>query len=145
VASGTWRHAEPDSSAPALTLSLPSVPTSDLLLAIGDGDNSPLALATAELLLQSVHVRFFRPGPGELRVVYGRSALAAPRYDLALLAPTVLASSALEATLSVEQETTQSEPVILRPRAFWALMLSAVVVLLVLIARLVRGAEARRE
>ena len=138
VASATWRHAEPDTAAPALTLALPTLATAEVLLAVFEGDNPPLPLAAPELLLPSWHVRLFR-GPGELRVLYGQSRLAPPRYDLALLARTVLASPALETALSAEQEATRSESVILRPAAFWALMIAAVVVLLGLIARLVRG------
>ena len=138
VAFATWRHAEPDTAAPALTLALPTLATAEVLLAVFEGDNPPLPLAAPELLLPSWHVRLFR-GPGELRVLYGQSQLSPPRYDLALLASTVLASPALEAALSAEREATRSESVILRPAAFWALMIAAVVVLLGLIARLVRG------
>ena len=144
VASATWRHAEPDTAAPALTLGLPTLATAEVLLAVSEGDNPPLPLAAPELLLPSWHVRLFRGVPGELRLLYGQSQLSPPRYDLALLAPTVLASPALETALSAELEVTRSESVILRPATFWALMVAAVVVLLVLIARLVHGQDAAR-
>jgi hypothetical protein len=144
VASAAWRHAEPDTAAPALTLALPTLNTAEVLLAVSEGDNPRLPLAAPELLLPSWHVRLFR-GPGELRVLYGQSRLAPPRYDLALLARSVLSSPAVEGTLSAEQEMTPPEPAILRPAGFWALMLTAVVVLLGLIARLLRGQGASRE
>jgi hypothetical protein len=141
VASATWRHADPDSAAPALTLGLPTLPRAELLLAVAEGDNSPLPLESPELLLPSWHVRLFRPGPGELRVVYGRRGLVPPRYDLALVAPSVLASAARETALAGEQPHAASAGAeILTPRTFWALMLGAVVVLLGLIVHLVRGA-----
>lgn len=142
VATTTWRHPDPDTAAPALTLSLPTLGTAEVLLTVLDGDNSPLPLAAPELLLPSWHVRFFRPGRGEVRVVYGRRAFDPPRYDLALLGSTILASPAVETTLGDEQETTRSDPVLLRPGIFWALMLGAAFVLVVLIVRLVRGAGA---
>jgi hypothetical protein len=142
VATTTWRHPDPDAAVPALTLSLPTLETAELLLTILDGDNSPLPLVSPELLLPSWHARFFRPGRGEVRVVYGRGTLAPPRYDLALLASTVLASPAVETSLGAEQQTTRSEPVVLRPGIFWALMLGAAFVLGVLIIRLVRRAGA---
>jgi uncharacterized protein DUF3999 len=143
VASATWRHADPDGAAPALTLSLPTLPRSELLLAVAEGDNSPLPLAAPELLLPSWHVRFFRPGPGELRVLYGRRGIPPPRYDLTLLAPSVLASAARETALAGERPRAASAgSEILTPRTFWALMLGAVVVLLGLIVHLVRGAGA---
>ena len=138
VASATWRHADPDTAAPALTLGLPTLATAEVLLAIFEGDNPPLPLAAPELLLPSWHIRFFRE-PGEHRVLYGQSALASPRYDIALLAPTVLASLALETPLSAEREAKGSESAILPPAAFWALMIAAVAVLLGLIAHLVRA------
>ena len=141
VASASWRHADPDSAAAALTLQLPTLPGAELLLAVAEGDNSALPLASAELLLPSWHVRLFRPGPGELRVVYGHHALAPPRYDLALVAPSILESPARETALAGEQEHARSQTEVLRPRAFWALMLGAVVVLLGLIVHLVRRAR----
>jgi hypothetical protein len=141
VASASWRHADPDSEAPALTIALPTLPRAELLLAVAEGDNSALPVAAPELLLPSWHVRLFRPGPDELRVVYGNRALAAPRYDLSLLAPSVLASPARETALAGEQARAPSETEVLRPRAFWALMLGAVLVLLGLIVHLVRGAR----
>jgi hypothetical protein len=144
VASATWRHPELDTAAPALTLSLPTLATTEVLLTVLDGDNSPLPLAAPELLLPSWHARFFRPETGEVRVVYGRGALAPPRYDLALLASTVLASPAEETALGQEQENTRAEPAVLPPGIFWALMLGAVVTLGLIIVRLVRGAGAAR-
>jgi hypothetical protein len=74
-------------------------------------------------------------------VVYGHRTLAPPRYDLALLATSVLASPARETALAGEQEHARSETEVLRPRAFWALMLGAAFVLLGLIVHLVRGAR----
>jgi hypothetical protein len=112
-----------------------------VLLAVREGDNVPLPLAPPELLLPSFRVRFFRGAGGGLRVLYGHDRIGAPRYDLALLGPTVLASPALEVVLATEQEETTSEPVVLQPRAFWAVILAAAVVLALLIARLVRRGE----
>jgi hypothetical protein len=137
VASATWRGADPDTAAAALTLALPTLATADVLLAVSEGDNPPLPLDSPELLLPSWHVRLFR-APGEIRVLYGKDRLAPPRYDLALLGRSVLASPALESALSAEGEATPAESVILRPAAFWTLMVAAVAVLLGLIARLVR-------
>jgi hypothetical protein len=144
VASATWRHAEPDTAAPALTLSLPTLPTPDVILAVREGDNVPLPLAPPELLLPSFQVRFFRGAGGGLRVLYGHDRIGAPRYDLALLGPTILATPALEIALSAEQEEAPSQPAVLQPRAFWAVILASAVVLALLIARLVRRADPPR-
>jgi hypothetical protein len=75
--------------------------------------------------------------------VYGRRGLPPPRYDLALLAPSVLASAARETALAGERpQAASAGSEILTPRTFWALMLGAVVVLLGLIVHLVRAAGA---
>jgi hypothetical protein len=141
VASASWRHVDPDSAASTLTIALPSLPRAELLLAIAEGDNSPLPLEPPELLLPSWHVRLYRPRSEELRVLYGNRALAPPRYDLSLLAPSVLASPARETALASEQQHARPDTEVLRPRAFWALMLGAAFVLLGLIVHLVRGAR----
>jgi hypothetical protein len=145
VASATWRHAQPETPAPAVCLSLPTLPTSEVLLVVREGDNAPLPLERPQVLLPSFQVRFFRPGAGALRVLYGQERLAAPRYDLALLAPTVLASPAVETALGAEQETKPTEAAALPPKAFWAILLAAALVLLVLIARLVVRADPPRQ
>jgi hypothetical protein len=145
VASATWQHAEPDTPAPALCLSLPTLAASAVLLAVREGDNAPLPLERPELLLPSFQVRFFRPGPGVLRILYGQERLPAPRYDLALLAPTVLASPAVETALAAEQQSKPTPAAVLDPRAFWAILVAAAVVLLLLIARLVGRAESSRQ
>jgi hypothetical protein len=140
VASAAWRHAEPDTAAPALVLGLPPLATSEVLLAIREGDNTPLPLAAPELLLPSFQIRFFRHAAGGLRVLYGHDRLESPRYDLALLGPAILASPALESPLSAEQERAGSPSVLLKPWPFWAVIVASAIVLLLLIARLVRGA-----
>ena len=76
VAAATWRHAQTDAAAPALTLALPTLATAEVLLAVVEGDNPPLPLAAPDLLLPSWHVRLFRGAPGELRVLYGQSQLS---------------------------------------------------------------------
>jgi hypothetical protein len=141
VASAAWRHAEPEMEAPALCLNLPTLATPEVLLAVREGDNAPLPLERPELLLPSFQVRFFRPDAAALRILYGQERLPAPRYDLALLARTVLASPALETALAAERESTDGRPVGLGPKGFWAILLAAAVVLLLLIARLVLRAE----
>ena len=110
-----------------------------------EGDNAPLPLERPELLLPSFQVRFFRPATGALRVLYGQERLPAPRYDLALLAPTVLASPAVETALAAEQEPKPDQAALLQPKVFWAILLAAAVVLLLLIVRLVRRADPSRQ
>jgi len=145
ISEADWRHVDPDTPAPRLGLRIPTVDTTDLLVTVDEGDNSPLPIASASLLLPSVRIRFFRPPGVALRMVYGQQGLAPPRYDLALLAGTVLGSAATEVTPSAERSIEPPAPsVLVSPPVFWGVLILAVVVLLGLVVRLMRtGTEDR--
>ena len=68
----------------------------ELVLVVDEGDNAPLPLTKARLLLPSYRLRFFHAGGTPLRMVYGRDDLQPPQYDLALLAPRVMGAGARE-------------------------------------------------
>ncbi len=142
AASALWRNTEPDTPASALTLDLPTLATSEVLLLVREGDNLALPLGAPELLLPSYQIRFFGTSMEAIRLFYGDERLVRPRYDLALLGPTVLASPAEETALEAERTTPKGEHVVLAPRAFWAVIVAAAVTLLLVIARLVRRATA---
>ena len=136
-----WRHADPELPAPALTLDVPPVPVADLSLIVDEGDNAPLPLHDATLLLPAYRLRFFRDGHTPLMLVYGRPDLGAPRYDLALLAPRLLGAPAQEIAAGAERAVTNVTGV--TPTVvFWCALALAVLVLLVLIARLLRPSAA---
>jgi hypothetical protein len=139
LASVTWAHADQDTAAPAATISVPPANARELLLIIDEGDNSPLQITSARVLLPSYQLRFFRAEGTPLRLAYGRRDLAAPTYDLALLAPQVLGVTATEIAASSEQASQEATATaaIVSPRFFWATLVIAVAVLLGLIARLV--------
>jgi len=138
IASAVWRHANPETRAPALGLRIPTVDAQDLLLTVDEGDNSPLSITNATLLLPSVGVRFFRGADAPLTLVYGWPGLAAPRYDLALLAGAVLGSPAEEIAMADEEPfVPPAPPVAMPPAAFWGVLILAVVILLALVVRLV--------
>jgi hypothetical protein len=74
-----------------------------------------------------------------LQLAYGRTDLAPPNYDLALLAPRVFGVSAVEVAPGPERdEGAGGAAGVVPPRVFWGILISAVVVLLGLSARLVR-------
>jgi len=109
----------------------------ELSLVIDEGDNAPLPLRDATLLLPAYRLRFFRDGTTPLTLLYGRPDLGAPRYDLALLAPRLLGAPAQDLAASAERETsdvTGVTPTIV----FWCALALAVLALVVLIARLLR-------
>ena len=136
VAQTTWAHADPAHPAPPLTIALAAISGERVLVAVDDGDNAPLPITSATLLLPAWRLRFFHPGP-ELRLLQGASGLAPPRYDLALLAPRLRAAPAREAALGPASPPGARRTVTART-AFWIVLAAAVGGLLVLVARLVR-------
>lgn len=139
VALRTWSHVDQDEAASALVLPLSRSGSTDFWLSIDDGDNSTLPITSARLLLPSYRLRFYRPAGAELRMVYGRGDLAAPRYDLALLAPQVIGVEAQELTAVPESPSERrARSPFISVRAFWMFLSIAVLVLLGLIVRLAR-------
>ena len=137
IATAAWRHADPELPAPALSMELPALRVAELSLVVDEGDNAPLPLRDATLLLPAYRLRFFRDGRTPLTLLYGRSDIGAPRYDLALLAPRLLGAPAQDVAASAERETsnvTGVTPTIV----FWCALALAVLALVVLIARLLR-------
>jgi hypothetical protein len=137
LATTSWRHADPELPAPALTIELPPLRVGELTLVIDEGDNAPLPIRAATLLLPAYRLRFFRDAHTPLTFLYGRSDLTSPRYDLALLAPRLLGAPAHDVVAGPEREgadVTGVTPTIV----FWCALGAAVLVLIVMIARLLR-------
>jgi hypothetical protein len=140
IATTRWVHADQDKPAMPLTLSVRPLHATALLVIVDEGDNTPLPLGTARLLLPSYRIRLFRESGAPLRVAYGRTDLGPPHYDLALLAPQVLGTPAVEVAIDAEQVSAggATTAAIVSPRLFWGALAAAVVVLLGLMARMLR-------
>src|SRR5262249_33544830 len=95
VGSATWRHVDPERPAPPVTIRLPLLDVTTVLVDVDDGDNSPLRISSVRLLLPTLRLRFVRGEGVEPVLAYG-ARLAAARYDLSLLAPRILGASAHE-------------------------------------------------
>jgi hypothetical protein len=144
VAAARWVHADQDRPAPPLTMAVPPLQGTALFIVVDEGDNTPLPISTARVLLPSYRIRLFRDSGAALRVAYGRTDLGRPQYDLALLAPQVLGTPATDVTLDAERPlaSAATTAAIVSPRVFWAVLTVAVVVLLGLIARLLQKESA---
>ncbi len=138
VAHAVWSHDDPETAAHALTLQLPSLKTTEAVLMVEEGDNSPLPITSARLLLPDYRLRFFYES--DLKLYYGQMDLDAPRYDLAILAPRLMGAAAEETRLGPEIEVTPVRVRSLSPAFFWGILVCAVLVLLILIARLIKKA-----
>jgi len=138
-ASLVWEHADPATTPTALSVPLQTSDIANVTLVIEEGDNSALPIASVQLLLPTYRLRFFRSASVTLRLLYGDDRVAPPSYDLALLAPRVLGAPATAASLAPEAgiATTATDRLI-APRAFWALIVLAVVALLAILISLVR-------
>jgi hypothetical protein len=140
VAQAFWRHADPDSPAPELTLEIPRSPATRFDLVVEEGDNAPLPLGPPHLLLPANRLRFFYPAGDPLKLLYGQPGLPAPRYDLALLAPRLLGESAREIALGPTlREGPQPDTAATGRKIFWGSLVGAVLVLLLILGRLLRG------
>jgi hypothetical protein len=135
-----WAHTDQDHLAPALILPLPSADAKTLFVIVEEGDNSPLPLTAARILLPAYRLRLFREQGAALRLAYGRADLAPPRYDLALLAPQLLGVAVTEIAAGGEPlpRSTATSTALLSPRLFWAVLAVAVLVLLAMIVRLLK-------
>ncbi len=136
-----WVNADQINVAPALSLPVRSLHEREVVIVVDEGDNSPLPIAKARLLLPSYRLRLFHPGR-RLQLLYGRDDLARPRYDLALLAPHVMGADARELQAADEGGAVdQAASALVSPRNFWIGLIVAVVVLAGLIVRLIRTRE----
>jgi len=142
IADVRWAHDDPDAPAPPLELSLPHrLETDSLFLLVDDGDNQKLPLGKPTLVLPSYRLRFFRSEGAPLKLVYGNAGVGAPRYDLALIAPRLLDAPAEDVVPAPERSSGTAMG--RTPKlVFWGVLGVAVLALLVLIARLVRAADA---
>jgi hypothetical protein len=134
-----WRNRNTGNKAPPLSLQVPAHAGAELLLIVDEGDNSPLLIENPRLYLPTYRLRFIRRNEEQLWLMYGEDGLAAPRYDLALLAPRVLGARVPEVGLSdVEEEL----PILGVSRVgtivFWCALVLALLVLFGLVARLLR-------
>ena len=137
-ATGPWVHAPQDRPASAFSLALPTLRERELLIAVDEGDNDPLPLERARLLLPAYRLRLYHPG-GRLQLLYGRDDLSVPRYDIALLGPDMMSAGARELHPAPAEAATDPAPdSLISPRVFWLGLIAAVVVLAGLTVRLIR-------
>jgi len=142
LAATTWGHVESEEAAAALTLSVVPGGASELWLSIDEGDNSALPITAVRLLLPSYRLRFYRPARSALLLVYGRSDLLSPRYDLALASGELMNTTVSEVTPLGERHADRARQPLVSPARFWLFLAIAVAILLALIVRLVtRPAE----
>jgi hypothetical protein len=137
VATEMWNATDPAIPAQPLIFDLQHNGLRSIEAEIDEGDNAPLQLRSAEILLPAFALRFVNPG-GPLTLLYDNPAAIAPRYDLELLATRLRSQPAREvgfsshtAPLIPSREKNDSA-------IFWIAIGAAVVALLAILARMLR-------
>lgn len=143
LATVVWRHADPELEAPQLSIPISPRSMTTIEIAIDEGDNTPLPIASAKMLLPQYGLRFFRP-EGEVRLLYGATNATPPRYDLALLGSRLFGLPAAEIRPLPEGSTAAGSTRI-QPIVFWAAVVLAVLVLFFLVFRMFRQPAGENE
>lgn len=138
IAADRWANSDPAAPPPQLVFDSLLAGGNAVELIVADGDNAPLPIASAQLLLPSYALRFVGPG-SKLTLLYGAN-IAAPHYDLALLAPRLFGESATEITLASPAKETQ--PSHLETRLFWIAIAGVAMALLLMLGRLLKNVSA---
>jgi hypothetical protein len=137
----TWVRTPPASPA-ALVLPLTGPVTDTLILETDNGDNAPLELDNFQCWYPVTRLLFKAPVEPATFLYYGNAEIGAPQYDLDLIAPRLLAEEKSAATLGAEEVLRKSGVGELfalsgtKSLLFWGALAVAVVVLLVVIAKL---------
>lgn len=137
IAHAAWRSTDPELAPPALTFDGELARGRALEVAIDDGDNAPLRIRSAQLMLPSHALRFHNPG-GALALLYGNPTMSAPRYDIELIADRMRYEDARP--VSFRASSAPVEPAADRTdrTIFWIAIAVATAGLLALLARVLR-------
>jgi len=140
LVAGTWTHLDPETPAPPMVIALPALRASRVTLEVDEGDNQPLPLKTARLLLPGWRLRFFQP-QGPLKLCYGQD-LGPPQYDLALLAERLRDTPAREVTFGPDGIGPEPDRGPGITKVFWGVLAAAIAGLLAILARLLKPQRA---
>jgi hypothetical protein len=140
IGTEAWRSSDPEALPPPLTFNAPRSATRAVDLELDEGDNAPLPIVSAQLLVPSFALRFISPG-GPLTLVYGNSGSTAPRYDLAMLAPRLFGEPAREISLARAAPMIATGSAATERKIFWFVIAAAVVALLLTLGRLLSSSS----
>ncbi len=143
IGRASWRRT-PGEAPRELGVHVSRRPVTDTLFVETDnGDNPPIELASVRAWYPATRLAFKTADVGDtLHLYYGNPEAARPRYDLALVAPQLLAAEKCTATLGLEEGGKKSawfepEPFSSSSRiAFWSVLAAVVAALLFVLARL---------
>lgn len=102
---------------------------------VDEGDNAPLPIVSAKLLLPGFALRFVSPGT-PLTLLYGNPSIATPRYDIALISSQLVGQPARSIAL-IREPTTKPPAKHRESRVFGIAIGLAAAALLIVLGRLV--------
>jgi hypothetical protein len=135
LAFAPWRAADPESLPPALSIDFSGRRARAIELVIDEGDNAPLPIADAQVLIPAYALRFQNPGT-PLDLLYGNRRAGTPRYDIALLAPRLFGEPATEIAVPPIGAMEIGENDGSQRKLFWGGIIVAAVVLIAMLVRL---------
>jgi hypothetical protein len=136
LAQSPWRTSDPELPPPAFEVTFGVRDARAIEVVIDEGDNAPLPITSATLLLPSRALRFHHPGT-PLSLLYGNRRATAPRYDIQLLAGRLFGEPARELTLSQAVDDRGDDEDVSGRKWFWVGIIIAAVVLIAMLLRLV--------
>ena len=137
VAEQVWRHMDQEKPASPLTIEVPPPGVSKLNLIVDEGDNSPLPVNGAKILLPSYRLRFFGSGVSQPALYYGQDGLQPPRYDISLLAHKLMGERANELSAGPEEKPKgQAAQGASSKKIFWSAIIAAAAILIFMVISL---------
>jgi hypothetical protein len=140
LASGQWSRRPEPGAAETHVFELPArVSTNTLWIETDNGDNPAIALGTVQIVYPVVRLVFKVAGIDGLTLAYGNETAIAPRYDLGLVAARLLTSNRNAAHLGLDELGKGSNNPFTGMNGgyiFWGALAVAVVVLLIVVAKL---------
>lgn len=140
LSAAQWTHADPERLPRPLVLDPPLHGHARVALLVDEGDNAPLEIKEAALLVPSIRLRFIRDDSSRLSLMYGASSLSPPRYDIDMLAARLFGSRSHEIEPGEERALKEIPSHAEQTRWFWLVVALSAVALLVVIARVLRAA-----
>ncbi len=139
LATALWTHSGIDRPARPLVLDPPLSGHETIALLVDEGDNAPLEISAATLLVPSVRLRFIRDDDSPLELLYGAPSMKAPRYDIDMLAPHLFGRRAREIEAGPAQPLRDIPSEDTQRHWFWIVVAASAIVLFLVIARVLKG------
>jgi hypothetical protein len=142
LASASWERL-PGQPLRPLLISLGGVVTDELRVDIDNGDNAPLTVTSASVLLESRRIDFLFSAGDSLTLLADNPQLSPPRYDLVLIAEQLLSSPAAAARLGPAPVAPSKADAHDRPAPawFWLAVAGVGALLVLMLLRSLLGAK----